>query len=151
MRSLLKLLAKQAPTDRQFTLEVIQRLLLPVTHIIGEDPDGRKTDLNLIRVLVARWTGAAILAFARMGRGRCCEPETVTQPLPGTCWQRRFRSGRSSGIAYQKALVRIAGRHTRMAAGSNAPGCSTWNQTIPMMPTPSGVEIAAGRLGISAR
>lgn len=45
VRSLLKLLAKQAPTDRQFTLEVIQRLLLPVQpHIIGEDPDEPETD-----------------------------------------------------------------------------------------------------------
>ena len=45
VRSLLRLLAQQSPDDQQFTLEVIQRLLLPVQpHIIGEDPDEPETD-----------------------------------------------------------------------------------------------------------
>lgn len=44
VRSLLRLLAQQSPDDQQFTLEVIQRLLLPVQpHIIGEDPDEPET------------------------------------------------------------------------------------------------------------
>lgn len=40
VRALLLLLARETPAERQFTLEVIERLLLPAQpHIIGEEPD----------------------------------------------------------------------------------------------------------------
>lgn len=40
VRALLLVLARETPGERQFTLEVIERLLLPAPpHIIGEEPD----------------------------------------------------------------------------------------------------------------
>lgn len=40
VRALLLVLAKETPAEREFTLEVIERLLLPAPpHIIGEEPD----------------------------------------------------------------------------------------------------------------
>lgn len=39
VRTLLLVLAQETPEERQFTLEVIERLLLPIQpHIIGEEP-----------------------------------------------------------------------------------------------------------------